>query len=262
MLTLAQSLIELRRTEEAAAVLERCLKVDPANQTARFLLAAATGADGTSVPAPPPGFTATLFDRYAHRFDTHLVADLAYRGPEQLREVVDRIQPQGQFDILDLGCGTGLVGLRFRDRARSLVGVDASEQMLRRASERGIYQRLEHGELLASLQAREAELDLILAGDVFIYVGELGEVFTAAHRALRPGGLFAFTVERHDAGDGFVVLPSRRYAHSRGYIESLAAGRGFAVLAADPIVLRVERGQEVAGIVFLLRRPMPTPATG
>jgi predicted TPR repeat methyltransferase len=135
--------------------------------------------------------------------------------------------------------------------------VDLSEQMLQRAYERGIYQRLETGDLLDSLRAREAAFDLVLAGDVFVYVGDLREVFAAAARALRPGGLFAFTVEHHE-GEGFVVRVSQRYAHSREYIESLAATHAFAVLAADLCVLRQDRGEEIHGVVYVLRRAAAT----
>jgi predicted TPR repeat methyltransferase len=254
LVALGDALIELRQLDEARAVLRRSLELDPTNKTTAFYLAAVTEAPGENAPEPPPGLAKRLFDNYAHNFDEHLVGSLRYRGPEMLRQAIDRVRPEGKFDILDLGCGTGLVGLRFADRARSLIGVDLSQQMLAKAFERKIYQRLEVADLVTSLQARGAEFDLILAGDVFIYVGDLRAVFAAAAHALRPGGLFAFTVETHE-GTGFVVRVSRRYAHSREYIESLAATAGFEVVAAEPGALRVERGAEIDALVFVLGKP-------
>lgn len=49
------------------------------------------------------------------------------------------------LDILDLGCGTGLVGSWFRDYARKLVGVDISPTMLDMATKKGCYHELRRG---------------------------------------------------------------------------------------------------------------------
>ena len=72
LLSLGQSLIELRRIDEAAVVLRRCQEVDPGNQAARFYLAAATG---QTIPSPPAEFAARLFDNYAEKFDEHIARD-------------------------------------------------------------------------------------------------------------------------------------------------------------------------------------------
>ena len=164
------------------------------------------------------------------------------------------MRPSGTFDILDLGCGTGLVGVRFADRVRSIVGVDVSLQMLRRAQQRGIYANLVHADLLQALDGAKEQADLIVAGDVFVYVGELSSVFASAFDALRPGGLFAFTVELHD-GDGFVLRASRRYAHSQSYIARLAADRGFETLVDERAVLRRETEKEMDGLIYVLCKP-------
>lgn len=51
----------------------------------------------------------------------------------------------GSLDILDLGCGTGLVGSWFKDYARKLVGVDVSPTMLDMATKKGCYHELRRG---------------------------------------------------------------------------------------------------------------------
>ena len=250
LLTLGQSLIDLGRLEQAERVLKLCLQHDPYNDSARFFLAAATGA---TVPVAPFAFVTRLFDHYAPRFDQHLLGQLSYRVPELMRAAIDGVQPTGQFDILDLGCGTGLVGARLHDRARSLGGVDLSRQMLAITQQRGIYQYLEHGDLLSSLRRAQQSIDLILAGDVFIYVGDLNDIFAATRQALRSGGLFAFSIELH-AGEGFVLRSTRRYAHSRTYVESLAARTGFVIASAAQADLRHEHQKAVEGVIYVLRR--------
>jgi predicted TPR repeat methyltransferase len=253
MMALGRALMELGRPDEAKPLLERCLELEPDNPWMRFYYAAATG-EGAP-PAPPPDFVAWTFDAHAATFDQRLVEQLQYRTPELIRQAVDRVRTQGQqLDILDLGCGTGLMGERFRDLARTIIGVDVSEKMLEHAWRREIYRQLEHNDLLPSLQGRNEEMDLILAGDVFGYVGELKDVFAATARALRPGGLFAFSVERSDR-KGLVLGRTGRYACSRSYIENLAAAEGFEILVADDATLRRERDQDVAGVIYVLRRP-------
>src|SRR5206468_435216 len=131
MMALGRALMELGRSEEARPLLERCLELEPDNEWMRFYYAAATGRATPS--APPPDFVAWTFDAHAATFDQHLVEQLHCRIPELQRQAVDRVRPEGNLDILDLGCGTGLMGEQFRDRARSLVGVDVSEKMLEQA---------------------------------------------------------------------------------------------------------------------------------
>lgn len=245
---LGQIQLELGRRDDAARSLQRLIELEPENQDARFLLAAATA----QTPAqPPPGFVEQLFDSHASNFDAH-VHSLGYRVPELLRAAVDRIRPDDKLDVLDLGCGTGLVARQFRDRAKTLAGVDVSKQMLEQARQTGLYETIECADLLAAMESRERKLDLILAGDVFIYVGELDRIFVTARKALRVGGLFAFSVETHDA-DGLTLRPSRRYAHSTGYIEKLAVENGFDIASSEPAALRRERNDDVAGAIYVLR---------
>jgi len=92
-----------------------------------------------------------------------------------------------------------------------------------------------------------------LAGDVFIYIGDLGEVFDAARVALRPGGLFVFTIETIESGD-YVLRVSRRYAQSLDYVRRMAREHGFEELRAMPVVIRSGEGPSVDGAVLLLRR--------
>ena len=135
--------------------------------------------------------------------------------------------------------------------ARTLVGVDLSPPMLEVAARRGIYSRLVQGELLEALAAPE-QYDLVLSADVFIYVGDLADVFAAVRRALRPNGRFAFAVESHSS-PGYVLKPTRRYAHSIDYIRTLAAQTGLSETAMTSGVLRTEFGRNIDGYAFVLR---------
>jgi predicted TPR repeat methyltransferase len=244
-------LADLGRIEEAAACSRRLLALRPDDPAARFLHAAVTG--DARPPTAPPALVTGLFDQLAPSFDEHLLQALDYRGPQLLRAAVPDRPGERRLDILDLGCGTGLCGLAFRDLARSLTGVDLSARMLDQARARGVYDHFIPGDLTAVLRAAPGAYDLILAADVFIYVGDLAPVFPAVHAALRPGGRFVFVVEADD-GPGYVLRPTRRYAHAPAYVRALAQSCGLTERGRTRAVLRKERDQPVEGDVYVLER--------
>jgi len=209
--------------------------------------------------APPREYVARLFDSYAGYFDEHLVGGLNYQAPQLLHEAVTAAAPAQPMDILDLGCGTGLCGMLFRPMARRLIGVDLSPGMLEKSRQRGVYDELIEDDAASALRNRPRSADLILAADVFIYVGALDNVFAAAAQALRPGGLLAFTIESLDSGD-YVLRRTRRYAQSIAYVRRLAQGCRFTEVSMRPVVLRKDLGQPVEGLAIVLRAAGVDPA--
>jgi predicted TPR repeat methyltransferase len=234
------------------------LELEPAHDRARFLVASLTGGH---VDAAPADYVTELFDSYAPGFEAHLVDGLGYRAPAQLAELVaaagagDEL-PQRAWRVIDVGCGSGLGGAAFRAIARHLIGSDLSPRMIEIARRRGIYDELHVEDLTATLRRARADADLIVAADVFIYVGALDDAFRAAAGALRPGGLLALSTERGD-GDGFRLQPSSRYAHGDGYVRGLAQRHGFAVREARDTVLRTDHTGPVAGVLYLLAAGAP-----
>jgi predicted TPR repeat methyltransferase len=124
--------------------------------------------------------------------------------------------------------------------------------MLAQARDPGVYSELECIDLTDYLARCDAEFDLVVAADVFIYLGDLAPVFDGAQRALRAGGRFAFSVEAGEEQE-FALAATRRYRHSRPYLERLAAEYGFDVDAIEKGVLRREAGRNVNGHMALLR---------
>jgi predicted TPR repeat methyltransferase len=238
------------RTDEALAALRDVLAREPSHARAQFLVASLSGGHVDTAPAD---YVTELFDSYAPSFEAHLVEVLGYRAPAQLAELIAASGPTAQraWRVLDLGCGSGLGGAAFRDVAQHLIGSDLSPRMIDIARRRGVYDELHVEDLTATLRRVRGDVHLIVAADVFIYVGALDDPFQAAARALLPGGLFAFSTERCD-GDGFRLQPSSRYAHGDGYIRALAERHGFAVRTARDTVLRIEHGVPVPGLLYLL----------
>jgi predicted TPR repeat methyltransferase len=178
---------------------------------------------------------------------------LKYRIPDLLLDAMARLLPSRKLDILDLGCGTGLLGARFRPLAHTLRGVDISPKMLELARQRRIYDNLICGELVEFLQTQTEELDLAVAADVFAYIGDLSRVFDEVRGALKDGGLFGFSVEAGEGRD-FVLRPNLRYAHSAAYVRKLSQEHGFIIETIESKVLRREDGNDVPGHIAILRR--------
>lgn len=242
-----------QRYAEAADSFREALKLDPVSAADRYLLASLGEA-----PLPSPSETASyvtsLFDMYATIFDDHLRKELRYEIPEALRSAVASTlgeSAQG-LDILDLGCGTGLCGPLFRKWARTLTGVDLSAGMLDKARQRRVYDELIHGDLLIPLNRPGAVFDVVIAADVFVYVGALEDVFERCRAVLRPSGIFAFSIEAHEGEEDYLLQPSTRFAHSARYVTDLAQRSGLKVVVHEPTTVRHEHGSPVAGYLYLL----------
>ena len=128
------------------------------------------------------------------------------------------LEPSKQLDVLDAGCGTGLCGPLLVPYARRLVGVDLSEGMLALAKEKHVYDALIKERVDGSHARPLCSFDVIVSADTLVYFGDLGSVVAAAAAALRPNGLFIFTLE-HAVGAvadiNWRLELHGRYSHAR-----------------------------------------------
>ena len=229
--------------------LEELLESIPDGETAGFGLALPDRA--------PPAYVATLFDQHAEDFDDILVARLGYDVPALARKLVGP-HAAGPLRILDLGCGTGLAGVAFADIAGEIVGVDLAEGMLSMADDRGVYDDLYVGDAVAFMaEWDEAPFDLIVAADVWPYLGDLAPFAAAAASALVPGGLLVASSER--GLSQFGATKTQRFAHATDYLGTVLENAGFTIAAVEPITVRLEEGEPVAGDLVLARLRATTP---
>jgi predicted TPR repeat methyltransferase len=213
-----------------------------------------SAASGESTACAPRDHVVAYFDGFAASFDHHLVEGLGYRVPRLLSQMVSASLHAGSR-VLDLGCGTGLVGEAIDARGIELVGVDLSPRMLELAEKRGSYRRLILGDATETLRGLAAgSFDVVLAADVLVYIGDLAALFEAVARALAPGGVFAFSVELLAQGS-YRLQSSGRYAHALTYLRSRAAGAGMSTVSIEPVDIRGERDGVAKGALLLLQRP-------
>jgi predicted TPR repeat methyltransferase len=239
--------------KKALGLYRRYLELNPGNPVATHMVSAL--GDGPKPTRASDAYVESLFDRFAEDFDRKLLEELKYRGPELLLEAVTGVLPRSppRLDILDLGCGTGLAGLQFRPLARRLEGVDLSPKMVARARARDIHDAVWVGELTTAMEAMNGKFDLLIAADVFPYIGDLAPVFAAAAGALRPGGLLAFIVEWRRR-PGYRLTGSGRYAHNPAYVRKSAKAAGFGEVSGSLAQFRLEFGKPVKGYVSVMRK--------
>lgn len=245
---------DLGDREEAARYFQRCLDEDPRDSRGVALLLARLGL--ASAPERTPqaqllrvyGVRSRFWDRESSYFAHALVA-----------EALEKHSSRTALDVLDIGCGTGLVGARIRHLAGRLDGVDISPAMLEKARDKKIYNRLDQADLVPFMCAHTDSYDAILGAATLIHLGSLQTAFQAAAHCLRTGGLFVFTLLSNDEADYAVaandkLAQSGCYTHSLHYVERLAANCGFVVQSLEHIVH--ERDQDdnpIPGILAVLQ---------
>jgi predicted TPR repeat methyltransferase len=246
---------EAGEREAAVEAFRRALALDPQDRLGAGLelvrLGALAEAQGMAT-----GYVRALFDDYADRFDAHLTGPLAYRGPDLIMAAIDRVAGPGRrFGLtLDAGCGTGLMAELLRPCAERLEGCDLSARMLARAAARGLYDALVQADLVSWLANQPGQAaDLVVAADVFVYLGDLTPALASAAAALRPGGLCAFSVQAHK-GTGFRLGEDKRFHHSRAHVAQAAASVGFTVRRVGEASTRRDAGLPVPGLVCVLAR--------
>jgi predicted TPR repeat methyltransferase len=142
--------------------------------------------------------------------------------------------------------------------------MDLSAAMLEKARALGRYDRLEQGDIAEHLARTERRYALVMAADVFVYLGALEPVFEGVMRVLEPGGVFAFSVEAADSeghgnadaetGTGYVLRSTLRYAHTERYLRTLAQAHGLQVCATRRHALRQDHGATIVGLCAWMRR--------
>lgn len=223
----------------------------------------------------PVDYVVGLYSTFAQKFDQLLVDKLEYKTPTMLRELLDTLNIENGPVLgklkkkwrlgVDLGCGTGLSGLAFRDVVDSLIGVDLSEEMLEQARRRHIYKDLILGDVTCVFTGDGIIYDFVIACDVFVYIGDLSEVFHAVATSMAPSGLFCFSTEYLENSQScsrpFKLRSCARFAHKQSYIEDLAKEFGFKIMKLEVASIRKNEGKPVKGMLVVLRPEKLSPGS-
>ena len=252
LVALGETALGAMRDDEAREWFAKAHKLNPNEPFLRHI------AVGDTAPQADEEYVRGLFDSYAARFEQSLLS-LGYRVPGLILAALHRHHPalvsgEGLSSVLDLGCGTGLIGVVLHDVIKGrLKGVDLSAGMIDHARKKDIYTELEVAEIVAYLKAERERWQTIIAADVLCYFGDLTEVIDRCFATLEPGGVFVFTVEHERGTETWSKRATGRFGHGRGFIEGLL--KAWRVLALDEVVLRMDRGHPVDGLLVVAVRP-------
>ena len=237
------------KLKEAIKAYNKALAIKPDYWNAKHMLSSLTG---KTTKTAPREYVENLFDAYARNFDETLVEKLEYNIPRILTDLTVGLHGSGSLgSVLDLGCGTGLTGVEIKEFCSSLEGIDLSNQMLERARTKRVYDKLSHVDIVEYLSNTVLNFDFFISTDVFIYVGELSDVFRLIKSQNRKPGKLVFSTE-HTEKDGFHIEKSGRYSHSKSYIEGLCEQFNYSISHFSQTNLRKEKGKFLTGGIYLL----------
>ena len=228
---------------------KQALKIKPDYAKVKHLVASLTG---ETTKTAPREYVEDLFDQYAAKFEHTLIENLLYQTPKIITEMIIKRHPSKALgSVLDLGCGTGLAGLELEQFCEQLDGIDLSKSMLRQARAKGVYGKLIHGDIAEHLAEADLDFDYFISTDVFIYVGELSDVFRLIKSRNRRRAKLVFSTE-HAEGKDFYLEKSGRYSHSKSYIEGLCNKYGYHLSHFEKTKLRKEKSEFLMGGLYLL----------
>ncbi len=254
---------------EAARHFQLCLDHDPDDSRGARMLLAQLGLEPVPEQAPQAQLL-NIYDVRSRFWDQ----ERSYFGHALVAEGLQKYAGTAKLDILDIGCGTGLVGAQVRHLAGKLDGVDISLAMLEKARDKEIYDSLVQSDLLSFMSGHKGSYDAILGAAALIHFGNLRALFQAAALCLRDSGLFVFTLfsntaaaamEAEDADFAVAaddkLAQSGCYTHSPRYVERLARESGFSVQMLKKAVHEHDAGgNPVPGLLVVFRREDRTAA--
>jgi predicted TPR repeat methyltransferase len=244
-----------------------------------------------------------LFDDFSISFESSL-EKLEYHAPSLLVKAIKELNQSTYSLLLDIGCGTGLVGILIAECSNELnimysTGVDLSPKMLliaalKKVNDKKVYNSLYSGGMttfidnLSNLRNNKiiynvADHDknvinvddgfdkkfidrnllqqypiLVIAADVFVYVGDLDAVFTSLSdlRKNSNNDIFAFTTEmlpEENTSKGFKLQQNGRYCHKKSYLDDLLKRHNFNIVTYKSVVLRKELNNDVHGHLYIVK---------
>jgi DNA-binding transcriptional ArsR family regulator len=132
--------------------------------------------------------TSEFFRKSAGKWDG--LRDRMLGSSSHLEHIVEGIAPDSV--VVDLGTGTGVLLERLSSRARKLIGIDSSPEMLEIARRRARESGLGNTELrlgaLEHLPLSDQEATAMVANLVLHHVANIPEVLREIRRGLSPGG--------------------------------------------------------------------------
>ena len=201
-----------------------------------------------------------FFDVWSRFYDAPLVQRLTYR-PEH-DAVLRGLRHNGGRRILDVACGTGLLGARIRREIpdANVVGVDFSRGMLAQAAAHERIVAVAQGSAL-DLPFRDASFDAVVSTEAFHWFPDQPRALAEFLRVLAPRGRLLVSLVNPPleamsrAGSQLSrLLGEPAHWPTRGRMRGLVEEAGFQV-ESQRIVLRVPATLILPSVLTIASRP-------
>ncbi|WP_395154532.1 class I SAM-dependent DNA methyltransferase [Ilumatobacter sp.] len=139
-----------------------------------------------------PADVVGVYDGWVSTYDTDVLS-WGYEVPGRLASVIAAAGATNG-DVLDAGCGTGLVGLALDAvGVASVIGADFSPESIDAARQRDVYRELHVIDLSQPLPFTSQRFLAVVCGGVFSYLADPEAVLREFLRIVRRGGPIVFT---------------------------------------------------------------------
>lgn len=149
--------------------------------------------------------TKPLYDEWSRSYESDLLDDLGYTGHLIAAGALAAILPDKATSIIDIGCGTGLVGQELKSIGYTNIdGIDISDEMLNIARPRTIYGNLILGDMMKETVIKTGTYQAAVCAGSFA-PGHLGpECYPEIIRLVEPGSpIVIFMNGAHFVEDGY-----------------------------------------------------------
>ena len=164
-----------------------------------------------------------LYGRWATTYESGFATRHAYVYHERVAATFTESVGPDDDPVLDIGCGTGLVGLELRGLAENIDGLDLSARAAAAARGRRhwddslpLYGTVAVGDFLRGAPPVDAKYDLVVAADVAPFYGPLDDVVRGLAALVEPEGDLVLSLDTAEDGStkgvGYVARPGNRYA--------------------------------------------------
>ena len=237
-LNIAETLILFneKAPEKAKKICENWYKKMPDNIVVKHLWSAINHQPSDNDDA----YNRLLFNNFAESYEKNL-QNINYAVVDKIVEFYAPFKGK----ILDLGCGTGLLGAKIKTAENEIIGIDISENMLKFATAKNVYQQLINQDIAEYLQNKQPDFDCVTAADVFCYFGDLEAIIKSVY----PTRLI-FSIENDETTDKFILQANGRYKHNPEYVKQTLQNVGYTYINASDVILRQENGKDVNGCIF------------
>jgi len=186
-----------------------------------------------------PSEAVSVYRDWAADYDDDVFGSLGFTGGERIADLLAEHVIDRRTSVIDLGCGTGAVGVRLRVHGFEEVdGVDISPEMLAQAAAKHAYRSLLVADLLDRIPLADRSYGAAISAGTFTS-GHVGPAAVPEIvRVLRPGAVVAWVV-------ALSMWPQFEPA-------AIAAGLDVVHRAAEPI--RRSGAPEATMLVARLRR--------